>query len=173
MSEGTQSVDATPLTREAFAGLPPPHITQPTIDKIKKGGIMTVNQLAYTSERKLQELSGLGEDTAKRATELARMIISPGFISGEELHEKQKAALRLTTGSPTLDRLFSGGLETGSILEIAGEFGSGKSQLVYTGAVLTAQRENKNHVLIIDTEGTTKVERLLKITDARGLERSK
>ena len=167
------NLDIIPLTKEAFSGIPNAGITQPILDKIRAAGYLTMNQLAYTPERKLAEEAKIEESTAAKYTNLARLLISPGFITAEALHTKQQNAVRLSTGSTQLDRLFSGGIEAGSITEIAGEFGPGKSQLVYTAAVLATQRETKNHVLIIDSEGTTKVERLLQIADERKLDRNK
>lgn len=43
--------------------------------------------------------------------------------------------IQLTTGSKELDRLLGGGIETGSITEIFGEFRTGKTQLCHTLAV--------------------------------------
>lgn len=43
--------------------------------------------------------------------------------------------LQLTTGSKELDKLLGGGIETGSITEIFGEFRTGKTQLCHTLAV--------------------------------------
>jgi hypothetical protein len=45
-----------------------------------------------------------------------------------------------TTGSQSFDLFLGGGIETQALTEIAGEFGSGKSQLCYTLCV-TAKRE--------------------------------
>lgn len=43
--------------------------------------------------------------------------------------------MQLTTGSKELDKLLGGGIETGSITEIFGEFRTGKTQLCHTLAV--------------------------------------
>lgn len=43
--------------------------------------------------------------------------------------------IQLTTGSKELDRLLGGGIETGSITEIFGEFRTGKTQICHTLAV--------------------------------------
>ena len=42
---------------------------------------------------------------------------------------------QVTTGSKELDKLLNGGIETGSITEMFGEFRTGKSQLCHTLAV--------------------------------------
>ena len=43
--------------------------------------------------------------------------------------------IQVTTGSKELDKLLQGGIETGSITELFGEFRTGKSQLCHTLAV--------------------------------------
>ena len=81
-----------------------------------------------------------------------------GFLTATEIHEKRRENLYITTGSKELDKLLGGivqfnyfvillvdniinkcgrlgGIETGSITEIFGEFRTGKSQLCHTMAV--------------------------------------
>ena len=72
---------------------------------------------------------------------------------------------QVTTGSKELDKLLQGGIETGSITELFGEFRTGKSQLCHTLAV-TCQLPidmggAEGKCLYIDTEGTFRPERLL------------
>jgi len=58
-----------------------------------------------------------------------------GFTTATEFHQKRSEIVQLTTGSKELDKLLGGGIETGSITEIFGEFRTGKSQLCHTLAV--------------------------------------
>ena len=81
--------------------------------------------------------------------------------------------VRITTGSKEFDRMLAGGIETGSITELFGEFRTGKSQLCMTLAV-TAQLPvdlggGEGKCLYIDTEGTFRPERLLAISERYGL----
>ena len=81
--------------------------------------------------------------------------------------------LQVTTGSKELDKLLQGGIETGSITELFGEFRTGKSQLCHTLAV-TCQLPidmggGEGKCLYIDTEGTFRPERLLAIAERYGL----
>ncbi|KAB7494244.1 DNA repair protein RAD51-like protein A [Armadillidium nasatum] len=76
---------------------------------------------------------------------------------------------QLTTGSKELDKLLGGGIETGSITEIFGEFRTGKTQLCHTLAV-TCQLPidmggGEGKCLYIDTEGTFRPERLLAVSE--------
>ena len=55
--------------------------------------------------------------------------------------EVRKRLVKFTTGSQSFDLFLEGGIETQALTEIAGEFGSGKSQLCYTLCV-TANVQN-------------------------------
>lgn len=58
-----------------------------------------------------------------------------GFTTATEFHQKRSEIILLTTGSKELDKLLGGGIETGSITEVFGEFRTGKTQLCHTLAV--------------------------------------
>lgn len=77
--------------------------------------------------------------------------------------------IMITTGSKELDRLLGGGIETGSITEMFGEFRTGKTQMCHTLAV-TCQLPIENggaegKCLYIDTEGCFRPERFLSIAE--------
>lgn len=79
----------------------------------------------------------------------------------------------ISTGSSELNKLLGGGLETGSVTEIFGEFRTGKSQLCHTLAV-TCQLPidmggGEGKCLFIDTEGTFRPARLLATAERFGL----
>jgi DNA repair protein RadA len=71
---------------------------------------------------------------------------------------------KLTTSSKSLDDLLGGGMETQSIVELYGEFGSGKTQVAHQLAVnvqLPQEMGGLNgSVIIIDTENTFRPERI-------------
>jgi len=64
-----------------------------------------------------------------------------GFTTATEFHQKRADMITITTGSKELDRLLGGGIETGSITEMFGEFRTGKTQICHTLAV-TCQVSN-------------------------------
>lgn len=51
------------------------------------------------------------------------------FKSGLEVKEKRRSIINLTTGSAQLDKILGGGVETGSITELFGEFRTGVKKL--------------------------------------------
>jgi len=79
----------------------------------------------------------------------------------------------LSTGSQALDKLLQGGIETGSLTEIFGEFRTGKTQLFHQLSV-TCQLPidmggGEGRCLWIDTENTFRPERIVQIAQRYGL----
>ena len=118
-----------------------PHL----ITKLKGGGIESVFDLAISIPNQLIEDGGIltGADThvaldivmkAKKAL-IDSGLLARDFSTAEEILERRKNLRRCTTGSSKLDSFLKGGIETQAMTEIAGEFGSGKSQLCYTVCV--------------------------------------
>lgn len=68
----------------------------------------------------------------------AAKLIPMGFTSATEVYNNRKDIVMITTGSKALDELLQGGIETGSLTEMFGEFRTGKTQMCHTLAV-TAQ----------------------------------
>lgn len=65
----------------------------------------------------------------------ARKIVPMGFTVASDLRDRRAKIIFLTTGSRELNKLLGGGIETGSITEMFGEFRTGKTQLCHTLAV--------------------------------------
>ena len=96
-----------------------------------------------------------------------------GFTTATVIAEQRESLIVLTTGSKELDKILNGGMETGSITEIYGEFRAGKTQLCHTLCV-TCQLPiemggGEGKALYIDTEGTFRPERLMQIAARYGL----
>jgi len=147
-------------------------VASTTIKKLHKAGLVTLESIAVTPPREIVELTGIGVETAIKVNTLARLQIDPGFVSAGELLETRKHMMKCRTGSSEFDRIMGGGIETGVITELIGEFGSGKTQICYTLSVL-AQRPVEEgglggRVCVIDTEGTFLPERIVQIAEARG-----
>jgi meiotic recombination protein DMC1 len=82
--------------------------------------------------------------------------------------------VKLTTGCKSLDELLQGGIESQSITEVFGEFRTGKTQLCHTLCVTaqlpTEQGGGNGKALFIDTEGTFRPERIVKIAERFGVD---
>ena len=48
-----------------------------------------------------------------------------GFTTASDLHKAREGIIQISTGSAELDKMLEGGMETGSITEIFGEFRTG------------------------------------------------
>jgi DNA repair protein RadA len=152
-------------------------VASTTVNKLMRAGFTTIESVAVTPAREIADLAGMGGDTALKVCRLARMHVDPGFIPALEVLEMRKSMLRCTTGSSELDRILGGGVETGAITELIGEFGSGKTQICFTLSV-TAQLPVSEggfggNVCAIDTEGTFMPERVMQIAQEKGLDSDK
>jgi DNA repair protein RAD51 len=69
------------------------------------------------------------------ALSAAAKLVPMGFTTATEYHHRRTELVSISTGSKNLDNILGGGMETGSITELYGEFRTGKSQLCHTLAV--------------------------------------
>jgi DNA repair protein RadA len=149
-----------------------PGIGPATAQKLRELGFHTVESLAMATIREL-EPAGISEKKALAIISAARSSMSISFIRADELLKMRQNVLRLTTGSKALDKLLDGGLETQTITEFYGEYGSGKSQICHQLCVnvqLPPERGGLNGAaLYIDTENTFRTERILQMAKHLGL----
>jgi len=162
MSEEEQSEAPVPKKKyELLEDLP--GIGPATAQKLRELGFHTVESLAMATTREL-EPAGISEKKAFAVIEAARSAIGVTFIRADELLKMRQSVLRLTTGSKALDKILDGGLETQTITEFYGEYGSGKSQICHQLCVnvqLPPERGGLNGAaLYIDTENTFRTERI-------------
>lgn len=149
-------------------------ISNNDIKKLQDAGFYTVESIAYTPKRKLITVKGISEQKADKLISEASKIVPLGFTTATEFHKRRAELITLTTGSKQLDTLLGGGIETGAITEVFGEFRTGKSQLCHTLAI-TAQLPvdmggGEGKCLYIDTEGTFRPVRLVSIARRFGLD---
>ena len=159
-SESQQNLGPTSISKLEIAG-----INETDIKKLQDAGFHTIEAIAYSRKKVLLEIKGFSEPKVdkllvnfysyffflffafylvylcvllsignKKKTEAYRLI-PMGFTNAAEIHIKRSEILQLTTGSKELDKLLQGGIETGSITELFGEFRTGKSQLCHQLAV--------------------------------------
>ncbi|MGA9100157.1 MAG: DNA repair and recombination protein RadA, partial [Methanotrichaceae archaeon] len=92
-----------------------------------------------------------------------------GFETGDQILERRKHVGKVTTGSKSFNELLGGGMETQSIVELYGEFGSGKTQVAHQLAVniqLPQEMGGLNgSAIIIDTENTFRPERIYQMVN--------
>lgn len=100
--------------------------------KLADAGYHTVESVAYAPKKALVMIKGISETKADKIQNEVAKLVPMGFTTATEFHQKRSEIVLLTTGSKELDKLLGGGVETGSITEIFGEFRTGKTQLCHT-----------------------------------------
>lgn len=150
-----------------------PGVGPAVASRLAEGGWKTVQSIATALASELNAV-GIGEETAKKVIEAARKALAIKFIKGDELAELNKEMTKMTTGCNTLDGLLEGGLDTKSITEFYGEFGSGKSQVCQQLAVavqLPVERGGLDGAcLYLDTESVFKPKRVEQMSKYLGLD---
>lgn len=102
------------------------------IQKLADAGFHTLESIAHTTVRKLAEVRGLSEAKVVKLKEIVKTMVPMDFKTAADALEDRKQIVTLTTGSTELDKLLEGGIETGSLTEVFGEFRTGKTQLCHT-----------------------------------------
>ena len=143
------------------------------LKKLKERGFHTVESIAYATKKELTEIKGISDQKVEKLHLAAHKVVRMGFSTATELHLQRQEICTLPTGCKELDELLKGGIETGSITEIYGEFRTGKTQLCHTLCVTSQlpleQGGAEGKAMYIDTEGTFRPERLMEIAEKYGL----
>jgi DNA repair protein RadA len=144
-----------------------------TTKKLRELGFHTIENLGMATAKELEQ-AGISKKKAVELIRKARLCMPLPFIRGDELLKMRQTVLRLTTGSRMLDKLLDGGIESQSITEFYGEFGSGKSQICHQLCVnvqLPPERGGLGGAaLYIDTENTFRTERIIQMAKNLGLD---
>ncbi|CEG39597.1 dna repair protein rad51 [Plasmopara halstedii] len=144
------------------------------VNKLKEAGMHTVDAVAMATKKQLVSIKGISEIKAEKMLKAAREMVNVGFTTAADVLESRKDLITLSTGSTAVDELLKGGIETGSITEIFGEFRTGKTQLCHQLCVtcqLPVDRGGgEGKALYIDTEGTFRPQRLQAIAERYGLD---
>ncbi|KAH7649102.1 Rad51 [Cryptosporidium bovis] len=154
----------------------PSGLTKRDLEILRENGYHTIECLAYAPKKSLLAIKGISEQKCDKIKSACKELVAMGFCSGTEYLEARTNLIKFTTGSAQLDRLLQGGIETGSITEIFGEFRTGKTQLCHTLAVTcqlpVEHKGGEGKCLWIDTEGTFRPERIVQIAERYNLNAS-
>ncbi len=143
-----------------------------TEEKLIDGGYDTYMSIAVSSPSDLEAVD-VGTSTAQKIIRAAQDAADVGsFDSGVDVMADRQRVGKISFQIPEMDKLFGGGVETGSITEFYGEFGAGKSQVTHQLAVLVQLPEEvgglSGRCVFIDSEDTFRPERIEEMV--RGLE---
>lgn len=162
-----------PAAKEKYERLEDlPGVGSATAQKLRELGFNTVESIATAAIKEL-EPAGISEKKALDIIRAARSTLSLTFMRADELMKIRQSVMRLSTGSKAIDEILAGGLETQTITEFYGEYGSGKSQLCHQMCVnvqLPAERGGLGGgALYVDTENTFRTERIIQMAQHMGL----
>jgi len=151
-----------------------PGVGPASIEKLAAAGFHDLMSIAVATAGEIVGATELSEATAKKIIAIARANLEMNFESGEEVLLRREKIIKITTGSKELDKLTGGGVETGAVTEVYGQYGSGKSQLAHTLAVrckLPVGEGGAGGVAVfIDSEGTFRPERIVQIANGLKLD---
>ena len=143
-------------------------------EKLRSAGYDSVESLAVATTGELMEAAEIGVRVAVKVINSARESAKMGYERASEVMERRKHLGRVSTGSTSLDKILGGGVETQSLTEVYGEFGTGKSTLAHQLCVnvqLPPERGGLGgRAVYIDTENTFRPERVVQMAKAAGID---
>jgi len=142
-----------------------PGVGPATAQKLEENGFDDYQGIAVASPGELSNTADIGESSAADIINAAREAADiGGFESGAAVLERREQIGKLTWGVEEVDELLGGGVETQSITEVYGEFGSGKSQVTHQLSVnVQLPREHgglEGSAIFVDSEDTFRPERI-------------
>ncbi len=152
-----------------------PGVGEATAQKLREAGYNAIESLAVATVAELREAAEIGEVQAKKIISAAREAAEIGlFVTADKVLERREKIGLITTGSPQLDDLLGGGVETQAVTEVFGEFGSGKTQLAHQLCVNVQlpleQKGLEAKAIYVDTENTFRPERIRDMALGMGLD---
>jgi len=142
-----------------------PGVGPATASKLLDNGFESYQSIAVASPGEMSNTADIGESSASDIINAAREAADVGgFETGATVLERRQEIGKLSWQIDEVDDLLGGGIETQSITEVYGEFGSGKSQVTHQMAV-NVQLEPENGGLdggciFVDSEDTFRPERI-------------
>lgn len=148
-------------------------LTEELIEKLIARGFTSVESLCWLNEEELAEKIDIDQDLAKKIISEAISFVDQKPLSAVDLLAKEEKRQKISTGSELLDELLGGGIYTGEITEISGEFAAGKTQICFHMSINVQLNQEKGGlnggVYYIDTEGTFSSTRIAQIAQSNGL----
>ena len=149
-----------------------PGVGEKTAEKLQDEGYNDLMSLAAASSGEICGKASIGESTANKIINAARSELDMGFESASRVYEEKEDVTKITTGSKEIDELIGGGVETQTITEVYGGYGSGKTQLAFQLAVNVQKSKEEGGLdsgcVFVDTENTFRPERIEEIAESEG-----
>lgn len=154
-----------------------PGVGPATAQRLVEAGYTTIEAVAVATPHELSAVANLPITQATKIIEAAREALDIKIKTAIDLKKESLVRKKITTGSRNLDELLGGGVETKTITEFFGEYGTGKTQLCHQLAVNVQLPEDKGGLeakaVYIDSEGTFRWERIEQMAQGVGLDPDK
>ena len=142
-----------------------PGVGPATADKLVENGFESYQSIAVASPGEMSNTADIGESSASDIINAAREAADVGgFETGATVLERREEIGKLSWQIDEVDDLLGGGIETQSITEVYGEFGSGKSQVTHQMAVNVQLPPEHGGLdggcIFVDSEDTFRPERI-------------
>lgn len=151
-----------------------PGVTPNIAEKLESSGYYSAWSIIVARPEELAEKTGIPLLTLQKIIAAAREALGIRFKTAKEVKAERLNIGKITTGSKNLDALLGGGVETKTITEFYGEYGSGKTQICHQLSVNVQLPPEKGGLLgkavYIDTEGTFRWERIEAMARGVGLD---
>lgn len=131
-----------------------------TLEKLAEVGVTTLMSLAVSSPADIAVTAGLSEKAARKFINESREMLSLGFEQAKVYAKKRELIKKIPTGAKEFDEMLAGGLESGLITEVYGQYGSSKTQLSHLLTVKGLAENPENKTIFIDTENTFRPDRI-------------
>ncbi|BCU67355.1 DNA repair and recombination protein RadA [Sulfolobales archaeon HS-7] len=145
-----------------------------TLSKLIEQGYSSLESIAIATPQDLSAAAGIPITVAQKIIKEAREALDIRFKTALELKQERQNIKKITVGSQSLDGLLGGGIETRTMTEFFGEYGSGKTQICLQLSVNVQLPNDKGGLegkaVYIDTEGTFRWERIEAIARGSGLD---
>ncbi|MCR8433404.1 MAG: hypothetical protein QXH55_03330 [Candidatus Korarchaeota archaeon] len=106
-----------------------------TLAALESAGIYYIKDILLYSPTRLAEITGLSKETCEKILDKAIEFLDQHrkrFMPIAELEKTSEKKRFMSTGAHALNRLLQGGWCVGEVTELAGPYGSGKSQACFT-----------------------------------------
>jgi len=147
-----------------------PGVGPATAQKLMENGYTELKQIATAPIGDIMELCDMTELTAKKVIKFAQDKLEMGFKGADIIEESRHNIFHIPIGCKAFDEMMAGGIESGSITEAYGEFGSKKTQIAHQLAVNIQLEPLKGIAVYLDSEGSFRPSRIRQMAKAKGLD---
>lgn len=149
-------------------------LTKELIAKLNSAGFTSIESLCWQIPEELSERFKIDLKQSELIINEAITLLDEKLITASELLALEEKKKYIRTGSKELDDLLGGGIFTGEITELSGEFATGKTQICFQLSINVQLPEEQGGlnggVYYIDTEGTFSSNRIVQIATNNGLD---